>query len=743
MSLSGYLRTVITRLLAVAALCGAFAATGFLMARPIRVILRDSSRQQALNALIYLADHIGPLIETYDPAAGTGGLPPGSSEQVEVMIEQSQSLHGLTAARLEFVPASDTHASRPVVVVGGGVTLDAARAVRAGVLRTGAVAGPFEDTPHGRLAILCAPVLVRNQPGRFVLTALYSEAAALAPFHPAVRIALIAGCGLLLACVCLVLWVPNLWLKAEARQLAAQQANVAKRQLISYLSHEIRDPLNAMMGFGYLATSKPKEAGVNLLRMQSAARELTDVVNDALNLAQTDAGTMPEPDEIELEKLLQDATQTATVRAIRSNTSLLFTFAKDVPAIMQGQRACVLHALKLVYMHLVKYTRDYTSIQTACSVSRTSAKEVIVSLEITVRPLAATTDEAGATVKQSAPGEDANAAFVYALSLARRLIQRADGRLATQGSLLRGFQVSIALPFTRLPQPPQQAQNFTGQRVLLVDDNAGRAENTTRLLAEMGLNAVVSSNGTDALRVIERSHAASTPFDLVLIQSRIGPVQGIDLAQDLHRRGFDLEVHILLVSSLEMKEIAIKAQECGIEGFVPCPVFPRALRSILYNCLNELKTKVSRSSAKNANRSAPAAGRQAYGSVLRGRKVLVVDDEPAIREIAADLLVDAGVDVETAANGYDAVTAFERSGWSFDVVLMDVQMPEMDGFQATAAIRALPDPAKSQMPIVALTAHARLDDEQECLAAGMNAYLSKPFTMAALIELVDRLAAGR
>ena len=271
--------------------------------------------------------------------------------------------------------------------------------------------------------------------------------------------------------------------------------------------------------------------------------------------------------------------------------------------------------------------------------------------------------------------------------------------------------------------------NLRNMPVLVVDDNETSLRVLEELLRNWGAQPVTARDGSTALSIMQLNKASGTPFPLVLLDADMPKMGGFEVADRMRIEG-GLAGHVIIMfSSAGELADAARCRSFGIDASVTKPLYQGEIKAAILRCFEDTdnRTEISRPT-KIARPVAPSM------------QVLLVEDNPVNRKVAVRLLEKQGHTVITANNGREALEVLDKLNWKVDLILMDVQMPEMDGYQATAAIREHESRAGGHLPIVAMTAHALDRDRERCLAAGMDAYLTKPIQLDKLYEMLERVA---
>ena len=526
--------------------------------------------------------------------------------------------------------------------------------------------------------------------------------------------------------------------QAEAEMLQAREAAVAasqtKSSFLANMSHELRTPMNAIIGMTHLALEDglPDKQRDYVEKAHSSARNLLQILNDILDVSKIEAGHLAlERIDFELESVIGDMADVLGLRADEKGLELLFTAAADVPRRLVGDPTRLRQVLVNLGGNAIKFTergevtigmeiaqQDADSVELHGWVHDTgsgmSAEEISRLFQPFVQADSSTTRRHGGTG--------------LGLVISRQLVERMGGRLWVDSAPGHGstfhFTVRFGRSVPRAPARAWMANELRGRRVLLVDDNLAALDVLGSMLETLGMVVDRCGSGAEALQLVDAAPEAYTWF---LIDWKMPQMDGIECARQILQRHPLVQPCILLVTAFARDDALRASAGLPLAGVLHKPVTP----SSLHDCLMQ------------ARRAAPAAaisarrivGTPALPPALRqrlvGARVLLVEDHPLNQQLACELLRRAGVDVALAKDGREALDRLAIEG-PFDAVLMDCQMPVMDGYVATRELRR--NPAWARLPVIAMTASALAEDRERALASGMNAHLTKPINVEAMLR---------
>ena len=529
--------------------------------------------------------------------------------------------------------------------------------------------------------------------------------------------------------------IRNIQKEAENARKRAEQASLAKSTFLSNMSHEIRTPLNAIIGMTAIgiASDAFEKKEYCLTKIEEASKHLLGVINDILDMSKIEANKFEiSYSNVYFDKMLQRVTNFITFRVVERQQIFSFHVDNLIPAVIETDEQRLAQVLTNLLSNAVKFTPEKGTIKLNVFLVAEDDEECIIRFEIADTGIGIAPEQQE-RLFQSFEQADSSTARKFGgtglgLAISKRIVGMMGGRIWVESEIGKGatFIFEIRAKRKSAENAHELRSNLTldNLRLLIVDDSKEVLEYFMHVIEKLDISCDVAVSGAEACELINEKGA----YDIYFIDWSMPGMNGIELTQKIKQQRGSTQSIVVMISAQEWHSIESEARNAGVDSFLQKPIYPSAI----VDCLNTYIGNLSGIDKKQVMLT----------NIFEGIHILLAEDVKINREIVRAQLAVTNAQIDCAENGKDAVAMFSAAPGRYDIIFMDVQMPEMDGLEATRTIRALDIPEAKTVPIVAMTANVFREDVDLCIASGMNDHIGKPLDLAMVVAKI-RLYAKR
>ena len=528
-------------------------------------------------------------------------------------------------------------------------------------------------------------------------------------------------------------------LEQQSKQLkealdSAEKANQAKSDFRARMSHDSRTPMNAIIGMTAIAKAHINEQERVLDCMEKidgSSKLLLSLINEVLDMSKIESGRLIlSEDDFNIGELLQDLVIMMQPE-IKNKQQTLDIHVKDLKhEYVTGDTQRIKQVLMNILSNAVKYTPEKGQI--TIDINEKEPKDDTGNYEFVFK-------DSGRGMKPDfldkifLPFERADDNEIrniqgtgLGMAISHKIIKMMGGDIKVESEYGKGSCFTINMPLHYQEFTPIEKIGTDGLEILVVDDDETACQSTCNCLQEIGINSDYVCSGSEAINKVQLRHQERNDYFAVIIDLKMPDMNGLEATRQI-RKIIGTDIPIIILSAYDIEEYEAEAKAAKANGFITKPLYKSKLLKVLQRFLHE------------GSRSEPVRQFKLSDADYSGKRILLVEDNELNREIAVEIIGSTGVSIDTAVNGLDAVNIVSRSPEGFyQMILMDIQMPVMDGYEATRQIRSLKRSDISGMPIIAMTANAFSEDVTNALKAGMNYHLAKPIDISALMSVLGK-----
>ena len=508
---------------------------------------------------------------------------------------------------------------------------------------------------------------------------------------------------------------------------SAKKASMAKSDFLSNMSHEMRTPMNAIIGMTAIAKNSDdlERKDYCLKKIEDASTHLLSVINDILDMSKIEANKFElSCEKFNFERVLQKVANVIVFRVDEKHQDFTVHIDKDIPQHLVGDDQRITQVIANLMSNAVKFTPEGGKIQLKANLVEEHDNICTIRIDVIDNGIGISSEQQGRLFSSFVQAESSTTRKFggtgLGLAISKHIIEMMQGTIWIESELGKGSTFSFTMKAERVAEASggllEMGVSWANMSVLVVDDAEDAREYFAEIMQRFGSRCDVVSSGEEACKLID-SHG---PYNLYFVDWHMEGMDGIELARRINAAQTSKKV-VIMISAGEWDSIEGEAKDAGISRFLPKPLFPSNIADCINECLG----------LDNAIRDYHEVN---YNGLFKGHRIILAEDVEVNREIVLSLLESTGLIIDIAENGLEAFELFKNTPAVYDMIFMDVQMPIMDGYEATRQIRALESKKAQEIPIVAMTANVFREDIEKCQASGMNDHLGKPINYEKMIS---------
>ncbi|AEF81791.1 response regulator [Leadbettera azotonutricia] len=529
----------------------------------------------------------------------------------------------------------------------------------------------------------------------------------------------------------------------ERMRQKAEQASIAKSDFLSNMSHEMRTPLNAVIGMTNIAKASKElnRKDYCLGKINEASVHLLGVINDILDMSKIEANKLDLSNtEFNFEQMIIKMVNVINFRVDEKHQNLMVKIAENVPRRIISDDQHLAQVIANLLSNAVKFTPEGGKITLEASLVEEESASCVLQIRVIDTGIGVTKEQAG-RLFQSFQQADSSTSRQFGgtglgLAISKAIVEKMEGTIWVESEYGQGSTFAFTFRTEKGANEENDSLlsplvNLETMRTLVVDDDPVILEYMEIIALQLGISCDYADSGEAACKLIEEKGI----YDLYFIDWKMPGMDGIELARRIKAKSAGKSI-VIMISGADLNKVEAEAKDAGISKFIQKPIFASAIAETINDCLH-VSTKISQDSSGSQTSNGSKASDQGHDdNCFLGYHIMLAEDIEINREIVQALMEPTGIKIDYAENGKVAVDLFSKNHGIYNAILMDVQMPEMDGYQATRTIRGIEESRALQstgpvkpVPIIAMTANVFREDIEKCLASGMNDHVGKPLDM--------------